>query len=407
MTKKRMHLASLDISLINNGNNEIEKSASMPPSPMGTTYRAEGLSIGQNYMRFKGTTLSSSLSTQDLEIEEIVGRGACSVVKRARHVLTKERFALKIFPLRDGQRREMLVKELRALCSLKYESDCLVELIGAFFDKEDGTIAMVLEYMDRGSLEDLLRIHNERQSNHIKSVSGMGISYSKKGQSSKPNTSVTKSGLPDIITASIAYQIVWGLAYLHYEKMSHRDVKPANILINSAGQVKLSDFGLASNRMENGEQMNLTVIGTTRFMSPERLNAKPYTSLSDMWSLGLVFLECITGRSPFQEIFSLIELVQTIEEISMADLVPKELKKETREILIACLQKVPENRIPSSILISSPWFSSNNIKNVADSSHIIRQYIEDTLPKQKYEFLSFSAIAAMKGSKMGIGIYEG
>ena len=286
--KKRFQLAPLDISLINND----DASSSQLEASMGTTYRAEGLSIGRDYIRFEGTTLSSSLSPQDLIIEDTIGRGAFSIVKRARHVQSKEPFALKTFPIRDEQRTEMLIKELKALCSLEYECDCLVGLVGAFFDKENGTIATILEYMDRGSLEDFLseqKIYNNPS--HF-------------------------NGLPDNLTASISYQILWGLGYLHYEKISHRDIKPANVLINSAGQVKLSDFGIATERMDGTHQMNNTVVGTARYMSPERLNAKPYTSLSDIWSLGLVLFECATGKSPFHDIISFVSVFDFVALLS-------------------------------------------------------------------------------------------
>jgi len=129
------------------------KNKEVPPSPMGTTYRAEGLSIGRDFMRFEGTTLSTSLSPQalDIEKESILGRGACSIVRIARHATTNEPLALKIFPIqRDVSKREMLVKELKNLCSL--QCDCLVGLIGAYFDTDDVSVTMVLEYMDRGSL---------------------------------------------------------------------------------------------------------------------------------------------------------------------------------------------------------------------------------------------------------------
>ena len=68
----------------------------------------------------------------------------------------------------------------------------------------------------------------------------------------------------------------------------------------------MSDFGIASKRMDGEQQMNHTVVGTTRYMSPERLKAKPYTCLSDMWSFGLLLLECATGYSPFHSITSIV-----------------------------------------------------------------------------------------------------
>lgn len=86
--------------------------------------------------------------------------------------------------------------------------------------------------------------------------------------------------------------------------------QPANVLISSSGRVKLADFGIVSQREvqddETSLQMNATVIGTTRYMSPERLQGKPYTMSSDVWSLGLVLLECLLGASPFEGISSVV-----------------------------------------------------------------------------------------------------
>lgn len=387
-----MKLQPLDISLINNDRSRESDNATSSfdddSSIMGTTYRAEGLSIGQDYMRYEGTTLSSSLSIESLQLEDTVGRGACSVVKRARHFSTKEPLALKIFPIYDSQMREMLSKELRVLCSL--QCDCLVKLIGAFFDVKDCTVNMVLEYMDRGSLEDL-------QTN-VRTMLRSETPHSKER---------VAAVVPESPSAAIAFQILWGMGYLHYEQRSHRDIKPANVLINSAGQVKLSDFGIASRRMEGSQEMNLTVVGTTRYMSPERLRAKPYTATSDIWSLGLLILECVTGRSPFEGIQSLVELVQVIDECSVDDLVPTSLNKHVTQVLQSCLQKTPERRMPTDILISSPWFSANNINNVMDATNVMRNYIEDTFPKQDSSLLSSTAITAMKESEIGLGIYEG
>jgi len=108
--------------------------------------------------------------------------------------------------------------------------------------------------------------------------------------------------------------MLWGVGYLHYENMLHRDIKPENVLFNSAGEVKLSDFGIASKRGE-GVVMSNTVVGTTRYMSPERLRGQEYSTSSDLWSLGLVLFECVSGTNPFADICSPIELIQTIEEL--------------------------------------------------------------------------------------------
>ena len=113
-------------------------------------------------MRFEGLTLSRAVGPSDLIIEGVIGRGACSVVQKARMVsrgggagandensaagevgVEGRTLALKVFPMRDRARKEMLTKELRALAGFRCE--CLVGLVGAFFDAEDRTVTMVSE----------------------------------------------------------------------------------------------------------------------------------------------------------------------------------------------------------------------------------------------------------------------
>ena len=205
--------------------------------------------------------------------------------------------------------------------------------------------------------------------------------------------------LPAQMTASIAYQMLTGLAYLHNHvrhrrnrhlsktereqhqatpptvtrRIIHRDVKPANVLVNSTGAVKLCDFGLASladltatsrsTALEDVDTdhsiLQRTVQGTKIYMAPERLRCQPYGRLSDLWSAGLVLQECCTGLQPFAQCRSLIDLVMTVEEIPMEQLVPTKTllslngsgdgnaddemssNKGLLEILTACLQKDP------------------------------------------------------------------
>ena len=88
--------------------------------------------------------------------------------------------------------------------------------------------------------------------------------------------------------------------------------QPANILVSSSGKVKLADFGIVSKQQatdtNDGTIMNHTVVGTTRYMSPERLIGKVYTRSSDVWSVGLVLLEILRGDSPFEDVSSVVSL---------------------------------------------------------------------------------------------------
>ncbi len=88
-------------------------------------------------------------------------------------------------------------------------------------------------------------------------------------------------------------------------------LQPANVLISSSGRVKLADFGIVSRQPlydnEDGTILHHTVVGTVRYMSPERLHGRPYTRSSDVWSVGLLLLEIVRGGcSPFEDVSSVV-----------------------------------------------------------------------------------------------------
>lgn len=407
-------------------------------SPLGSTYRREGLSIGHNFLRFQGSTLSDNFNSNQLDVLECIGRGVCSSVWKARRKKTsggewyettsekkflsrqqleqkeeeEEFYALKIFSMRDPQKRTMLIRELKLLCSTNttsvnnnnnnsgdnniysssqqgQECECLVELQGAFLDEMDGTVTLVLEYMNFGSLADLL-----------------STSPPPPLQSSTTPLSFG-SRMPEYAIASIAYQMMWGLGYLHHEGVLHRDIKPANVLLSREGRVKLADFGIVShnssssnffndndNNISDGgggggggiggdanDAMNITMIGTTRYMSPERLHGQPYNKQADIWSLGLILLECTRGggNSPFEHVSSIVELVQTLDDCiggTMSEYIPDETSEGLTEVLMGCLNHSPEKRMPAEVLIGSPWFEFNGIECVDDAVMGMKRYLE-------------------------------
>lgn len=199
-----------------------------------TTYRHDGFSIGKDYLRLEGKTISrGDLTPKALAIEDLIGQGAFSKVHKGlwtkKKVDEKVTVAVKQFSLLESsdQRRDMLLKEIRALC--KVACSCLVQFHGAFLEMD--IVTLVLEYMDKGSLEQLMK--------------------------------KSTNGLKEKLIASITFQMFWGLSYLHHEKIIHRDIKPGNVLIHSSGEIKLCDFGIVS---LSEQTLSSTVVGTSRYI---------------------------------------------------------------------------------------------------------------------------------------------
>ena len=156
---------------------------------LGGTFREEGMSVAFDALRLDGESINMDVFEEDIVKEKRIGQGACSSVYKARHKVTGDLYALKMFSVYDKGRRDQLRKEIRMLASI--QCDTLIQFHGAFY--KEGDVGVILEYMDRGSLEFIVE-------------QGFDID--------------------DYSLASISYQIMWGLAYLHYDNNLHRDIKP-------------------------------------------------------------------------------------------------------------------------------------------------------------------------------------
>lgn len=128
-----------------------------------------------------------------------------------------------------------------------------------------GYVHIALEYMELGSLEDVWK---------------------------------QVGTIPEEILGLMSIQMLWGLDYLHrVMKVIHRDIKPSNILVKK-GFLKIADFGV-SGKIDCTIACLSSWVGTMTHMSPERLRGEPYYADTDIWSLGLVILECALGKFPF------------------------------------------------------------------------------------------------------------
>ncbi|HGY55678.1 MAG TPA: PEGA domain-containing protein [Caldithrix abyssi] len=105
--------------------------------------------------------------------------------------------------------------------------------------------------------------------------------------------------LPAYLAALIVLGIARGLEYTHARNIIHRDIKPSNILISYGGDVKLIDFGVAKDDISTRLTMTGMIVGTPAYMSPEQANGDPLSARSDLFSLGILLYEMLTGVKPF------------------------------------------------------------------------------------------------------------
>mmetsp|Transcript_7255 Transcript_7255/g.13430 ORF Transcript_7255/g.13430 Transcript_7255/m.13430 type:complete len:202 (+) Transcript_7255:632-1237(+) len=160
--------------------------------------------------------------------------------------------------------------------------------------------------------------------------------------------------LPEHVVYAIALPILRGLQYLHRVKHTmHRDIKPDNVLLNSRGEVKLSDFGICS-ELANTSALALTFIGTLSYMSPERMEHATYNYSADIWSLGLVLFELASGFHPYPVTHNIIEMIENIRNLPPPTL-SNQHSPELVDFISQCLQKNPSDRHPIEFFLAHPW----------------------------------------------------
>jgi tetratricopeptide (TPR) repeat protein len=159
---------------------------------------------------------------------------------------------------------------------------------------------------------------------------------------------VERGKLPPLEAAGIIRQVCSGLEAAHAAGVIHRDLKPQNIMMQSNGQVIVMDFGIAGSGQSRGATQTGAFLGTPDYMSPEQAQTEPSDARSDIFSLGLIFYEMLTGKLPFRGKTVLETMFKRTTEAAVAPVeIDPSLPKSANDIVVKCLQRDPEQRYQS------------------------------------------------------------
>lgn len=257
-------------------------------------------------------------------VERVLGKGGMGFVVAARHEHLGELFAIKMMlpeALMYPDARERFMREARSAARLKGEHVARVHDVGTL---EDGSPYMVMEHLTG---DDLSAILDKR------------------------------SALPVSEAAFYAYQACEAVAEAHALGIVHRDLKPSNMFLtcrpNGTPCVKVLDFGISKdldpNKVGPALTKTGTIIGTPVYMAPEQMaNNKTAEARGDIWSLGIILYELVTGEVPFiaESMTELVTKVLTNAPVPPSHIRPG-IPREFDAIVLRCLEKQPHRRFPS------------------------------------------------------------
>ena len=248
------------------------------------------------------------------KILDKLGSGGMGVVYKAEDTKLQRNVAIKFLPpelTRDPESKERFVKEARAASALDHPNICTIYEIG---ETEDEQLFIVMAYYDGENLKSKI----ERAPLTVEKAVDLGL------------------------------QLAQGLSKAHEQRIIHRDIKPANIMITDDGFVKILDFGLAKLSDHSKVTQTGTTYGTTSYMSPEQTKGEAVDHRTDIWSLGVVLYEALSGKRPFKGDYGQAVVYSILNENPdpVSDL-RSDIPADLGEIVNQCLDKDPADRFQS------------------------------------------------------------
>ncbi len=258
-----------------------------------------------------GATLSAGDVVGNYRILGLIGAGGMGVVYRALDLKLERTVALKFLPehlIASTEDRERVLREARTASSLDHTN---IGVIHGFEEMANGRVFIVMAYYEGETLAH----------------------------------KILRGPLPVGEAVDIAIQMAEGLGAAHAGAVIHRDVKPSNVIVTQKGVAKIVDFGLARLASTTGSTQSISTVGTIGYMAPEQTMGRVVDQRADLWALGVVLAEMVTGKNPFQRETAAATIFAILNEAPrpMDEAVPIELLR----IIYRALSKEPATRYAS------------------------------------------------------------
>ena len=235
----------------------------------------------------------------------------------AKIISSGQMVAIKQMDLASQPRKELIVNEIHVMRDSRHEN--IVNYLNSYL-LGTSELWVVMEYMEGGSLTDVI--------------------------------DACKMTEPQV--ACITLQSLRGLEHLHQQNIIHRDIKSDNVLMDSQGRVKITDFGFCAKLTEDRGK-RATMVGTPYWMAPEVVKQKEYGAKIDIWSLGIMAIEMIEGQPPYldEEPLKALYLIATNGTPTLKN--PEKLSSATKDFLAICLSVEVKARATATEALQHPF----------------------------------------------------
>ncbi len=253
-----------------------------------------------------------------------IGKGGMATVYKAYQASVDRYVAVKVLPSQLAESQEFATRfhqEARIIAKLEHP-----HILPVFdYGESDGVAYFVMRYLDAGTLKDRM-------------------------EAGRP--------LPFDEIDHIFTQLTDALSYAHGHGIVHRDLKPANALIDSQGNVFLTDFGIAKLLESASPRLTQTdaIMGTPAYISPEQAQGKPVDQRSDIYSLGIILYEMVTGGVPYVADTPLAVLFKHISDpLPLPSLVKPDIPAPIEQVILKALAKEPQDRFTTAAEFLAAW----------------------------------------------------